>query len=283
MTADTLRARRLVNTLMFGATGVALTVSLSVLFFILGYMVFKGASSLSLGFLVHLPAPVGQPGGGIAHAILGSFKLVALASFIGIPVGVLGGIYLAEFAGARSASAIRYCADVMNGVPSIVTGIFAYTLVVLPMRHFSALAGSIALALIMIPLVLRNTEDFIRLVPVSIREAALALGVPRWKTVLRVVVPTAARGILTGAILSVSRIAGETAPLIFTAFGNNFWDKGELGPMASLPLVIFNYAISPYEEWHRQAWAAGTILLLVVLAGNIIARVALKAPKGAVQ
>ena len=283
MTADPMRSRRLANNLMFGATAVALTISLSVLFFILGYMVFKGASSLCLGFLVHLPAPVGQPGGGIAHAILGSFKLVALASLIGIPFGVLGGVYLAEFAGIRSASVIRYCADVMNGVPSIVTGIFAYTLVVLPMRHFSALAGSLALALIMIPLVLRNTEDFIRLVPVSIREAALALGVPRWKTVLRVVMPTAARGILTGAILSVSRIAGETAPLIFTAFGNNFWDKGVMGPMASLPLVIFNYAISPYEEWHRQAWAAGTILLLIVLAGNIIARVALKAPKGAVQ
>jgi phosphate transport system permease protein len=281
--ADSMKVRRLTNNLMFGATAVALAISLSVLFLILGYMVFKGASSLSLGFLVHLPAPVGQPGGGIAHAILGSFKLVALASLIGIPVGVLGGIYLAEFAGGRSGPVIRYCADVLNGVPSIVTGIFAYTLVVLPMRHFSGLAGSIALALIMIPLVLRNTEDFIRLVPVSIREAALALGVPHWKTVLRVVVPTAARGILTGAILSVSRIAGETAPLIFTAFGNNFWDKGIMGPMASLPLVIFNYAISPYDDWHRQAWAAGTILLLVVLAGNIIARVALKAPKGAVQ
>lgn len=281
--ADSMKARRLANNLMFGATALALAVSLSVLFIILGYMAYKGASSLSASFLVNLPKPVGQPGGGIAHAILGSFKIVGLASFIGIPVGIFGGIYLAEYAKGRMGAFIRYCADVLNGVPSIVTGIFAYTLVVLPMHHFSALAGSLALAFIMIPLILRNTEDFIRLVPGTIREAALALGVPRWKTVIRVVLPTAARGILTGAILAVSRIAGETAPLIFTAFGNNFWDKGIMAPMASLPMVIFNYAISPYDDWHRQAWAAGTVLLLVVLAGNIVARVALKAPKGAVQ
>jgi phosphate transport system permease protein len=202
--------------------------------------------------------------------------LVGLAALIGIPIGVLGAIYLAEFGNNRLGFIIRYCADVINGVPSIVVGIVAYAFVVLPMRHFSALSGGIALSIIMIPLVLRNTEEFIRLVPMNIREAALALGVPQWKVILKVILPTASRGILTGAILSVSRVAGETAPLLFTAFGNRYWDDGWLKPIASLPLTIFTYAISPYEDWHNQAWSAAMILMMVVLAGNIIARTLMK-------
>ena len=264
---------------MFIITGLFTAIALSVLFFILGYIFYHGFSSLNWDFLVRLPKPVGESGGGIANSIVGSMKLIGLAGLIGIPIGVLGAVYLAEFGNNKTGFVIRYCADVVNGVPSIVVGIFAYTLVVLPMRHFSALSGSIALAIILIPLVLRNTEEFIRLVPISIREAALALGVPQWKMILRVVLPTASRGILTGAILAISRIAGETAPLIFTAFGNRFWDDGWLHPIAALPLTIYTYAISPYEDWHNQAWAAAAILILVVLLGNILARFLMKSPR----
>ena len=268
---------------MYVVTGLFTLVSLSILFFILGYIFYHGLSSLNWDFLVHLPKPVGEEGGGIAHAIVGSFKLVGLAGVIGIPIGVLGAVYLAEFGNNKIGFVIRYCADIVNGVPSIVIGIFAYALVVLPMKNFSALSGSVALAIILIPLVLRNTEEFIRLIPVSIREAALALGVPQWKMILWVVLPSASRGIMTGAILAISRVAGETAPLIFTAFGNRYWDDGWLQPIASLPLTIYNYAISPYEDWHNQAWAAATILMLVVLIGNILARVLMKSPKRVVS
>jgi phosphate transport system permease protein len=274
-----MKKRKLVNKTMFIITGLFTAIALSVLFFILGYIFYHGFSSLNWDFLVRLPKPVGESGGGIANSIVGSMKLIGLAGLIGIPIGVLGAVYLAEFGNNKTGFVIRYCADVVNGVPSIVVGIFAYTLVVLPMRHFSALSGSIALAIILIPLVLRNTEEFIRLVPISIREAALALGVPQWKMILRVVLPTASRGILTGAILAISRIAGETAPLIFTAFGNRFWDDGWLHPIAALPLTIYTYAISPYEDWHNQAWAAAAILILVVLLGNILARFLMKSPR----
>lgn len=261
---------------MLALTGLFTVISLSVLFFILGYIAFHGLSSLNWDFFTKLPKPVGESGGGIANSIVGSFKIVGLASLMGIPLGVLGAVYLAEYGNNRIGFVIRYCADVINGVPSIVVGIFAYALVVLPMKHFSAFSGSVALAIIMIPLVLRNTEEFIHLVPGSIREAALALGVPQWKVILRVVLPTASRGILTGAILSVSRIAGETAPLLFTAFGNRYWDDGLLHPIASLPHTIFTYAISPFEDWHKQAWAAALILMAVVLIGNITARLLMK-------
>ena len=274
--------RRRTNLVMFGLTAVCTIVSLSVLFFILGYIVYNGASSLSLDFLTKLPKPVGETGGGIANAIAGSAKIVALATLIGAPIGVLGAVYLAEYGNrSRLGFLIRYCADLLNGMPSIVIGVFAYTLIVLPMKRFSALAGSAALAVIMIPIVLRNTEEFLRLVPRPIREAGLALGVPRWKVILRIVLPTASRGILTGVLLSVSRIAGETAPLIFTAFGNRFWDNGLLNPMAALPLTIFTYAISPYEEWHRQAWAAALILVIIVLIGNVAARMIMRRSHGA--
>lgn len=274
--------RRKVNALMLGVCAACAAVSAAVLFAILGYIAWKGVSSLSWSFLTNLPKPVGETGGGIANAIVGSAKVVGLAGLMGVPVGVLAGVFLAEYGrGSRLAFWVRYAADVLNGVPSIVVGLFAYSLVVIPMKRFSALSGSVALAVIVVPIVLRNTEEFLRLVPPTIREAALALGVPRWKTELFVVLPTAGRGILTGALLALSRVAGETAPLVFTAFGNRYWDRGMLDPIATLPLTLYTYAISPYEDWHRQAWAAALVLMAFVLAVNVAARVWLKPSAGA--
>jgi phosphate transport system permease protein len=274
--------RKLVNSLMLGLTAVCAALSAGVLFAILGYIAWKGASSLSLSFLTNLPKPVGEPGGGIANAIVGSAKVVGLAGLIGIPIGVLSGVYLAIYGkGSRFAFLVRYAADVMNGVPSIVIGLFAYALVVVPLKRFSALSGSVALAIIMVPIVLRNTEEFIRLVPMTVREAGLALGIPRWKVVMFIVLPTAGRGILTGALLALARVAGETAPLVFTAFGNRFWDQGLMSPIATLPLTLYNYAISPYEDWRRQAWAAALILMIFVLAINLTARLWLKPSQAA--
>lgn len=274
---DALYARRKkVNALMFALTGLCAAVASGALLAILGYIAWKGASSISWAFLTNLPKPVGEHGGGIANSIVGSAKVVGLAGLMGIPVGVLGGVYLAEYGRGKYAFAVRYAADVMNGVPSIVVGLFAYALIVHPMKKFSALSGSVALAFIMVPIVLRNTEEFLRLVPGTIREAALALGVPRWKVTLLVILPTAGRGILTGALLALARVAGETAPLIFTAFGNRFADNGWFNPIATLPHTIFTYAISPYEDWHNQAWAAALILMAFVLAVNITARIWLK-------
>jgi len=278
-TAVFLRRKR-IDRWMFALTGACTAVSLAVLGFILLYIAIRGIGSVNLAFLIRLPRPVGEAGGGIANAIVGSGEIVALAALFGVPVGVLGGLYLAEMGDGAMGFVIRYCADVLNGVPSIVMGVFAYALVVLPMRHFSALSGSVALAVIMIPLVLRTTEEFVRLVPGSIREAGLALGLPQWKVILLIVLPTASRGIITGVLLSISRIAGETGPLIFTAFGNRFWGHGMLEPMAALPLQIFTYTIAPYEDWHRQAWAAAFILMLVVLGGNIAARLLMRDRQG---
>lgn len=275
--------RKLMNNVMFGITALFTAVSLLFLFAILGYIAYHGLRSVNFQFLTKLPVPVGETGGGIANSIVGSIKVVGVACLLGLPIGIFGAVYLAEFGNNRIGFLIRYCADVLNGVPSIVMGIFAYAVVVLPMKHFSAFSGSVALAVIMIPLVLRTTEEFIRLVPLSIREAALALGISQWKMVLRVVLPAASRGIMTGTILAVSRVAGETAPLIFTAFGNRYWDAGIFQPIATLPHTIFNYAIAPYEEWHRQAWAAALILMLVVLAGNITARMLMKSERGAAR
>jgi phosphate transport system permease protein len=275
--------RKHINNLMFAITGVFALVSVTSLLMILGYIAYHGFATVNWAFFTQLPKPVGETGGGIANAIVGSFKVVALAAAMGLPVGIFGAVYLAEYGGGRLGFYIRYCADVLNGVPSIVMGIFAYAVVVLPMKHFSALSGSVALAIIMVPLVLRTTEEFIRLVPGNIREAALALGVAQWKVILRVVLPTASRGIVTGAILAVSRIAGETAPLIFTAFGNRFWDDGLLRPIATLPHTIYTYAIAPYEDWHHQAWAAALILMAVVLMGNMCARLLMRPRGGAVR
>lgn len=276
MSEAVFRRRDLRGKAMFALCTASAALSVTVLFLILGYIAYHGVSSVGWDLLVKLPKPVGEPGGGIGNAIVGSAKVVGLAGLIGIPVGVLAGLWLAEFGDNRTGFAIRYAADVLNGVPSIIVGIFAYALVVRPLKHFSALSGSVALAIIIVPIVLRNTEEFVRLVPNSIREAALALGAPQWKVVLRIVLPTASKGILTGALLALSRVAGETAPLIFTAFGNRFWDHGWLQPIATLPMAIFTYAISPYEDWHRQAWAAALILMAFVLAVNAAARVFLR-------
>jgi phosphate transport system permease protein len=264
--------RKGVNYFMFGLTGLCALVAVGVLFFILGYLLWNGGSALSWTFLTHLPTPVGESGGGMANAIVGSGKLLLLASAFGIPIGFLGGVYLAEFGGRTLPFVIRYTADLLNGVPSIVMGIFAYTIVVLPMKHFSTFAGSMALGVMMIPIAVRSTEEALRTVPLMLREGALALGTSKWKTIATVVVPAARKGIITGIVLDVARVAGETAPLLFTAFSNRFWSPGWLQPTASLPVMVYTYAISPYDDWHRQAWAAGLVLLSLVLVANLVAR-----------
>jgi phosphate transport system permease protein len=266
------RWRRFVNIFMLSLTGVCALVTVSVLFFILGYLLWYGGKSLNWAFFTHLPAPVGETGGGMANAIVGSGKLLLLASLVGVPVGILGGVYLAEFGGQTFSFVVRYTTDLLNGVPSIVMGIFAYTVIVLPMKHFSALAGGLALGVMMIPIAVRTTEESLRSVPGTLREGALALGTSKWKTVATVVMPAAMRGIVTGVMLTLARVAGETAPLLFTAFSNRFWSSGWNQPIASLPVMIFTYAIAPYDDWHRQAWAAGLILLGLVLLANIGAR-----------
>ncbi len=257
---------------MLTMTGVCATVAVSVLFLILGYLVFHGGSSVSWNFFTKLPAPVGETGGGMANAIVGSAKLLLLATLIGVPIGFLGAIYLAEFSGRTAAFVVRYAADLLNGVPSIVIGIFAFSLAVLPFKHFSTLAGGFALGIMMIPITLRSTEEFLRSVPVSLREGAMALGASKWKAIATVIVPCAYRGILTAVLLAFARVAGETAPLLFTALGNRFWSPGWNQPTASLPVVIYTYALSAYEDWHRQAWAAGLVLLGLILVINIVAR-----------
>jgi phosphate transport system permease protein len=251
---------------MMGVTVLATVITLLPLFIILAYLFAKGTSSLNLAFFTHMPAPVGERGGGMANAIVGTLELIALASLMGVPIGIGSGLYLAAHRGGRLASAARFGADVMMGVPSIVIGIFAYAVVVRPMGGFSTLAGAVALAVIMIPLVTRTTEEMLLLVPHELREAALALGVPAWRTTLWVVARTAASGIATGAILAVARIAGETAPLLFTAFGNRFWSTSLTSPIASLTVQVYTYAISPFPDWQRQAWAGALVLTTIVLA-----------------
>jgi phosphate transport system permease protein len=269
---DRVARRNIVNNVMLTLTGVCTLITVSVLFLILGFLVYNGWRSLDLNFFTKLPLSPGEAGGGMANAIVGSGILILISIVIGIPVGFLGGIYLAEFGGKTIPMMVRYTADLLNGVPSIVIGIFAWTLVVVPMHHFSAWAGGFALSLIMVPIGLRATEQFLRAVPSSLREASLALGASKTRTILAVVVPAAKQGILTGFILGVARVAGETAPLLFTSLNNQFWSNKAGEPTASLPVMIYTHAISPYEDWHRQAWAAGTVLLGLVLIANITAR-----------
>jgi len=264
--------RKSLNVVMLSLTGLCALLTVSALFFILGYLIWNGGKDLSWSFFTHLPAPVGEAGGGMANAILGSLKLLLLAALIGVPIGLLGGVYLAEFGGKTMPFLVRYTADLMNGVPSIVMGIFAYALVVMPMHHFSTLAGGIALGIMVIPTVLRNTESFLRDVPRAMREGAFALGANKWRMIATVVLPAASRGILTGVLLALARVAGETAPLLFTAFGNRYWSPGWNQPTSSLPVIIYTYATGPYEDWHRQAWAAGLVLLGLVLVTNILVR-----------
>jgi phosphate transport system permease protein len=244
------------------------------LLLIFGFLLVKGASALNLDFFTHLPKPVGEPGGGVANAIVGSLIMIGLAMCVGLPVGIAGGVYLAESRDRRLPWVVRFIADVLNGVPSIVVGIFAYTVVVLPMRRFSALAGGLALGFILIPIVLRTTEEMVRLVPNALREAGLGLGIERWKVTVRIVMPAARAGILTGVMVAVARIAGETAPLLFTALGNRFWHQGLDQPIAALPLQIYAYAIAPYDDWHRQAWAGALVLITLVFLASLAARMA---------
>jgi phosphate transport system permease protein len=267
-----LRWRRFISNFMLTMTGVCAVVSVSILFLILGYLLVNGSKSINWAFFTQLPRPVGETGGGLANALVGSARLLLAASLFGVPVGFLGGVYLAEFSGSAVASVVRYAADLLNGVPSIVIGIFAYSLVVLPFKHFSTLAGAFALGLMMIPITLRSTEEFLRAVPRMLREGAMALGASKWKTISTVIVPAAYRGILTAILLALARVAGETAPLLFTALGNQYWSRGWGQPTASLPVMIYNYALSPYEDLHRQAWAAGLVLLGLILIINILAR-----------
>lgn len=267
-----LRWRKLVSLFMLTMTGCCALVTVSVLFFILGSLVYHGGTSINWNFFTKLPAPVGESGGGMANAIVGSAKLLFLATLFGVPVGFLGAVYLAEFSGHKVAFVVRYAADLLNGAPSIVIGIFAYSLAVRPFGHFSTLAGGVALGIMMIPITLRSTEEFLLGVPRNLREGAMALGASKWKTIVTVIVPAAYRGILTGILLAFARVAGETAPLLFTALGNSFWSQGFSHPTASLPVVIWNYAISAYDDWHRQAWAAGLVLLALILVINIVAR-----------
>jgi phosphate transport system permease protein len=267
-----LRWRKFVSNFMLAMTGVCAVVSVGVLFLILGYLLYNGGTSINWDFFTKLPKPVGETGGGMANAIVGSAKLLLAASLVGVPIGFFGGIYLAEFSGSFTASIVRYAADLLNGVPSIVIGIFAYSIVVLPFKHFSTLAGAFALGIMMIPITLRSTEEFLKSIPRSLREGAMALGASKWRTIASVVVPAAYRGILTSILLALARVAGETAPLLFTAFGNSRWSSGWTQPTSSLPVMIFNYAVSPYEDWHRQAWAAGLVLLGLILIINIVAR-----------
>ena len=264
--------RKSLNFVMLTLTGVAAFAVVSVLFLILGYLIWNGGTSLSLNFFTQLPKPVGETGGGMANAIVGSLKLLFLAAIMGLPVGLLAGVYLAEFGGKTFSFVVRYTTDLLNGVPSIVIGIFAYSLVVLPVKHFSALAGGVALGIMVIPITVRSTEEFLRAVPGNMREAAMALGASKWKTIATVVLPAASGGILTGMLLALARVAGETAPLLFTAFGNRFWSQGWGQPIASLPVMIYTYAVAPYDDWHRQAWAAGLVLLGLVLVSNLGAR-----------
>jgi len=267
--------RKSLNAVMLTLTGVAAFGVVSILFLILGYLIWNGGRSLNFDFFTQLPKPVGETGGGMANAILGSLKLLFLAALMGLPVGLLAGVYLAEFGGKVFSFVIRYTTDLLNGVPSIVIGIFAYTLLVLPVKHFSTLAGGLALAVMVIPITVRATEEFLRAIPGSLREGAMALGASQWRTIATVILPAASGGIITGMLLSLARVAGETAPLLFTAFSNRFWSPGWTQPTASLPVMIYTYAIAPYDDWHRQAWAAGLILLGLVLLANMGCRVVL--------
>jgi phosphate transport system permease protein len=264
--------RNILNNVMLTLTAVCTFLTVSVLFVILGFLLWNGFRSLDWNFFTKLPLSPGESGGGLANAILGSGITILIAVVIGVPVGFLGGIYLAEFGGKTFSMFVRYTADLLNGVPSIVIGIFAWTVIVVPMHSFSAWAGGFALSLMMIPIGLRSTEQFLRAIPNSMREGSLALGSTKTQTILRVIVPAARQGILTGLILGVARVAGETAPLLFTSLNNQYFSEKLSEPTATLPVMIYKLAISPYDDWHRQAWAAGLVLLGLVFTANIAAR-----------
>jgi phosphate transport system permease protein len=271
--ANSLR-RRLTDHLATGLSVMATVAVVAPLVAIFAYLLYKGASSLNLAFFTQVPKPIGEPGGagGMANAIVGSGVLLLVASLIGVPIGIAAGIFLAEFGrGGKLANAVRFTADVLNGVPSIVMGISIYALIVLPQKHFSALSGGVAIGVMMIPTITRTTEEMLLMVPHAIREAALGLGLPNWRSVLSITLKTASPGVITGCMLAFARVAGETAPLLFTAFGNQFWSVDLNQPIAALPLQIYVYAISPYDEWHRLAWGGALVLiLLIVIAVSLV-------------
>ena len=277
----TRRTRYTKSSVMLGLTYVAAALATLPLLLILIHLLKEGASYIRPAFFTQMPKPVGEPGGGMANAIVGTLILVSVASVIGLPIGIGAGLYLAEHPGGRLATIVRFLSDVLNGLPSIVIGIFAWQFLVRPVGHFSALAGGMALGAMMIPLVTRTTEEMIHLVPISLREAALALGYTRWRASLSVVLRTALPGIVTGALVAIARIAGETAPLLFTALGNQFWSTSLREPIAALPLQIFAYAITPYDTAHGQAWAGALVLIFVVFVISVLARFATRSRFGA--
>ncbi|HEX3703777.1 MAG TPA: phosphate ABC transporter permease PstA [Vicinamibacterales bacterium] len=266
--------RKLLSALFVGFCGVAVLIALVPLSLILFFVLKEGVQSLNLDFFRHMPKPVGEPGGGMANAIVGTLMLIALGSLMAVPIGIMSGIYMSEYAGTRMAAAVRFAADTLNGVPSIVIGVFAYGIAVLPFKQFSAFAGGVALGIMMIPIIARTTEELLLLVPHTMREGALALGATRARAVFTVVLPAALPGIITGVVLALARIAGETAPLLFTSFNNRFFTTRLDQPIASLTVQVFTYAISPYADWHRQAWAGALVLVGIVLICSLLARFA---------
>ncbi len=272
--------RRWKSRIMVGLLMAAVLVAVAPLLMILGTLIIRGAGSLNFDFFTKTPAPAGETGGGVAHAIVGTLMMVGMAGLIGLPIGIGAGIYSAEYPKSKLATTARFVADVMNGTPSIVIGVFVWTLIVARVKHFSGYAGSVAMAIIMIPMVLRTTEEMIKLVPHSLREAALALGYPRWRTSLSIVVRTCLPGIVTGSLLAIARVAGETAPLLFTALGSQFMSRDLSQPIAALPLTVFTYATGPYDDWHRIAWATALVLILVVLVLSVLARLATRQRHG---
>ncbi|MBS1550720.1 MAG: phosphate ABC transporter permease PstA [Bacteroidetes bacterium] len=268
-----LRRRKITNSVMLMLCILAAIITILPLLYIFFYTTQSGVSSLNIDFFTQLPKPVGEEGGGMANAIAGSAILIGIGAMIGIPVGILSGIYISEYSKSFISTIVKFITDVLSGVPSIIVGIFAYGIIVIPMQRFSALAGGFALGILMIPTITKITEEMLKLVPQSLREASLALGVSRWKTTLKIVLKTASSGIVTGVLLAIARAAGETAPLLFTSFGNSFWQTSIDEPMAALPLQIFAYAISPYDDWHRQAWAGAFVLIFLVFVVNLIVRI----------
>lgn len=266
------RNRKAVGHLMMFLSFMAALSCVVLLFLILGYVFIKGISAINLDFFTQLPTPVGVPGGGLGNAIVGSIIVVGIAGLMAVPVGVATGIYLSEYGKGIFASTVRFVSDVLAGVPAIVAGIVAYSLVVAPMHRFSAFSGSVALALLMLPIIVRTSEEIFKTVPDTLREASLALGIPRWKTILSIVMKTASGGLVTGIMLAVARVGGEAAPLLFTAFSNSFWNLRPDQPIATLPVQLFSYAISPYDDWHQKAWAAALVLVFMVLAMNVSAK-----------
>jgi phosphate transport system permease protein len=268
--------RKIISRIAEALCAVAVLLALVPLAMILFYVVKEGIGSLNFAFFTHMPKPVGEAGGGMANAIVGTLVLIGLAALFAVPIGCITGVHLSEYPGTRFSSVVRFCADALNGVPSIVIGIFAYGLVVLPVKHFSAIAGGVALGLLMLPIVVRTTEELLRLVPAGLREGALALGATRSRAVFSVILPAALPGILTGILVALARVAGETAPLLFTAFNNQYWSTNIAQPIASLTVQVFTYAISPYDDWHRQAWAGAFLLVMIILTLSIVARLAVR-------